>query len=332
MKSLDDPPTTSALALAAQQGDQAALDRLLRSCLPLVYHLAVRTLAPDDADDVVQETMIRAVAGLPGLRKPDRFRSWLVSITIQETRRRGTRLSQQRRRFTELDPDRCAPSVAAADDQAVEGIHLSDERRRFVRAATWLDARDRELLDLWWLVQAGALERAELAPALGVSAGHARVRMQRLRSRVDAARRIEEAIEATRRDGGCPTLGDMVRSWDGGRSSVWRKRFTRHVDDCRQCRSHAAGLLPPERLLAALPLLVPPVHLTSAPLPTAAVAATHLPGPALPRCGPHGLRHLLSVESGRSAAVAVIAMFVAVGVVTAVVTHPSGHPRPTPST
>ncbi|MFE3114046.1 sigma-70 family RNA polymerase sigma factor [Kitasatospora indigofera] len=332
MKSLDDPPTTSALALAAQQGDQAALDRLLRSCLPLVYHLAVRTLAPDDADDVVQETMIRAVAGLPGLRKPDRFRSWLVSITIQETRRRGTRLSQQRRRFTELDPDRCAPSVAGSEDQAVEGIHLSDERRRFVRAATWLDARDRELLDLWWLVQAGALERAELAPALGVSAAHARVRMQRLRSRVDAARRIEEAIEATRRDGGCPTLGDMVRSWDGGRSSVWRKRFTRHVDDCRQCRSHAAGLLPPERLLAALPLLVPPVHLTSAPLPTAAVAATHLPGPALPRCGPHGLRHLLSVESGRSAAVAVIAMVVAVGVVTAVVTHPSGHPRPTPST
>ncbi|MDQ0305547.1 RNA polymerase sigma factor (sigma-70 family) [Kitasatospora herbaricolor] len=331
MKSLDDP-TTSALALAAQQGDQAALDRLLRSCLPLVYHLAARALAPDDADDVVQETMIRAVAGLPGLRKPDRFRSWLVSITIQETRRRGTRLSEQRRRFTELDPDRCAPPVAASEEQAVEGIHLSDERRRFVRAATWLDARDRELLDLWWLVQAGVLERAELAPALGVSAGHARVRMQRLRNRVDAARRIEEALEAAARDGGCPTLGGMVRSWDGERSSVWRKRFTRHVDDCGQCRSHAADLLPPERLLAALPLFVPPVHLTSGPGATAVVAAAQFPGPALPRGGLRGLRHLLSVESGRSAALAAVAVVVAVGVVTAVVTHPSGHPRTTPST
>ncbi|MGH1555365.1 RNA polymerase sigma factor [Streptomyces sp. L7] len=35
-----------------------------------------------------QETMLRVLAGLPGLEQPDRFRSWLVAIAVRQVRDR----------------------------------------------------------------------------------------------------------------------------------------------------------------------------------------------------------------------------------------------------
>jgi hypothetical protein len=39
-----------------------------------------------DVDDVVQETLLRAVRGLRDLRDPHAFRSWLVAIAIRQIR------------------------------------------------------------------------------------------------------------------------------------------------------------------------------------------------------------------------------------------------------
>ena len=59
--------------IAAQAGDAQALDRLVSSYLPLIYNIVGRALnGHADTDDVVQETMLRAVRGLPGLRDPGR--------------------------------------------------------------------------------------------------------------------------------------------------------------------------------------------------------------------------------------------------------------------
>lgn len=282
------------LTRAAQGGDQAALDQLLRSSLPVVYHVAARSLPPADADDVAQETMIRVVRGLPGLRRPERFASWLLSIALRETRRRGAQLSARRERFTELDVDRVdrlGQEVGATDDRLVERVELSRQRREFARATEWLDPKDRELLDLWWLVRAGAIDRADLAPALGVSGAHARVRLQRMRTRLDTARRIEEAIGAAAGaagggaaggGAGCAALAGLAGDWPRERSALWRKRFARHVDHCSQCRSTAKALVAPELLLASFPLLVPPAHLAHSALAVPAGAASALPGAAGP--------------------------------------------------
>jgi RNA polymerase sigma factor (sigma-70 family) len=66
---------------AAQDGDRRALDELGEVRLPLVYNIVGRALnGHADVDDVVQETMLRAVDNLGSLRAPDSFRSWLVAI------------------------------------------------------------------------------------------------------------------------------------------------------------------------------------------------------------------------------------------------------------
>ncbi|MFD7819153.1 RNA polymerase sigma factor [Streptomyces sp. NPDC059785] len=67
---------TARLVLAAQSGDVRARDELVAAHLPLVYNIVGRALpASCDVDDVVQNTMLHVVRGLPGLRDPARFRS-----------------------------------------------------------------------------------------------------------------------------------------------------------------------------------------------------------------------------------------------------------------
>src|ERR1700691_2868325 len=73
--------------IAAQAGDARALDSLLAGYLPLIYNIVGRALSGHaDVDDVVQETMLRAVRGLSGLRDPAAFRSWLVAVAIRQMR------------------------------------------------------------------------------------------------------------------------------------------------------------------------------------------------------------------------------------------------------
>src|SRR5271170_588317 len=73
--------------IAAQAGDAEALDSLLASYLPLIYNIVGRGLSGHaDVDDVVQETMLRAVRGLGDLRDPAAFRSWLVAVSMRQVR------------------------------------------------------------------------------------------------------------------------------------------------------------------------------------------------------------------------------------------------------
>ncbi|MCZ0986652.1 sigma-70 family RNA polymerase sigma factor [Streptomyces diastatochromogenes] len=82
----------SATVAAAQAGDRRALEELLEGWLPLVYNVVGRALnGHADVDDVVQETMIRAVDNLGTLRDPDSFRSWLMAIAMRQIRDRARR-------------------------------------------------------------------------------------------------------------------------------------------------------------------------------------------------------------------------------------------------
>lgn len=78
-----------ALVEAAQRGDRRALDELLAQHLPLVYNIVGRPLdGHQDVDDVVQETLIRAVDRLGDQRDPSAFHSWLVAIAVRQVRDR----------------------------------------------------------------------------------------------------------------------------------------------------------------------------------------------------------------------------------------------------
>ncbi|WP_330264142.1 sigma-70 family RNA polymerase sigma factor [Streptomyces griseorubiginosus] len=237
---------------AAQDGDRRALDELVEGWLPLVYNIVGRALnGHADVDDVVQETMLRAVGNLGSLRDPDSFRSWLVAIAMRQIRDRA-----RRRTSAPLD-ESAAREAADFAELTVLRLQLEGQRREVAEAVRWLDDEDRQLLSLWWLEVAGELTRRELAGAVGISRQHAAVRVQRMKERLETSRGIVRAL-----DGACPDLRELTARWNGRPDSVWRKRLARHIRGCGYCGDTRESVVPAERLLVGIALVPVPVGFT----------------------------------------------------------------------
>ena len=78
------------VAAVLERGDEAAFRRLYRRYTPRLNQLVLRLLggSTHDAEDVVQETWMRAVDGLDGFRWEARFETWLTGIGLNLCRSR----------------------------------------------------------------------------------------------------------------------------------------------------------------------------------------------------------------------------------------------------
>ncbi|GGW70540.1 hypothetical protein GCM10010503_54710 [Streptomyces lucensis JCM 4490] len=285
---------TAALVTAAREGDAQAQDALVSAYLPLVYNIVGRALNGSvDVDDVVQETMLRALDGLGGLRSPERFRSWLVAIAMNQVRAHWQARSSAPGAVEEAG-DLADPGADFVDLTVVQ-LQLSGQRQETARATRWLEPDDRGLLSLWWLECAGELTRAEVAAALDLSPQHTAVRVQRMKAQLEAARVVVRALDARP---SCEELRAVLASWDGIPSALWRKRIARHARGCARCSGLWSGLMPAEGLLAGLalvaaaPALLEGVRSASGPMAPAGSATridTSGTGPA-PRTGRRAAR------------------------------------------
>ena len=269
------------LVVAAREGSQDALEELVARYLPLVYNIVGRALnGQADVDDVVQETMLNVVRGLPGLQDQQAFRSWLVAVTMNQIRRHYRNRPQQQ--WHPLD-DLAVVADPGADfaDLTLTELGLSGQRRETVEATRWLDEDNRELLSLWWLVNTGHLTRTELVDAIGLDSHHVTVRVSRMKTQLDTARLVVRALTAVPR---CADLTWVMSPWDGRPSALWRKRLARHVHECAHCEGLGTDLVPVERLLVNLALVPLPVGygaylLTSTSSPTLQVTSASARGP-----------------------------------------------------
>ncbi|MEV6313556.1 sigma-70 family RNA polymerase sigma factor [Streptomyces sp. NPDC051840] len=301
----------TALIKAAQHGDTDAQDRLVASYLPLVYNIVGRALnGHADVDDVVQDSVLRMLRGLPSLRTPKSFRSWFVAITMNEIR------GHWRRRSTgELSTERVDDVFDVVDPAAdfveltIVRLGLTGQRREAAAATRWLDSEDRELVSLWWLETAGQLSRADVAHALEVSPQHAAVRVQRMKERLEAARVVVRALAAEPR---CILLEDLTAGWNGTPSALWRKRLARHARECTVCAGHRAGLVPPEGLLVGL-AMVPVTSYTAAGGPEPTLTGFLPVGAAVPRAGRAARRRNSARRRRRTTVVAGLAAVAVLG-------------------
>ncbi|MEU8679450.1 sigma-70 family RNA polymerase sigma factor [Streptomyces sp. NPDC048560] len=247
----------TALVLAAKSGDSGAMERLVTLHVDLLYGIVGRALdGHTDVDDLVQETMLRIVRGLPKLREPERFRSWAVTIAyreIQQYQRRGTGRVSFRR-----DVENVADPLPDFAERTVAELALTGQRRYLALATRWLEPDDRRLLALYWEEAAGRLTRSEVAGALSLDRNHTAVRLQRMKERLDAARTLVHALSAAPR---CSRLVSEARDWDGTSTPLWRKRLTRHIRSCEACGAHGRGLVAPENLLPGIGLVAVPAVL-----------------------------------------------------------------------
>ncbi len=92
-------PADAELVEQARSGDRAALERLILRHQAWVYNIAIRMVFhPQDAEEVTQEVLVKAVTRLSTFRGDSRFRTWLYRITanhVLNMKRRGGELRPQ---------------------------------------------------------------------------------------------------------------------------------------------------------------------------------------------------------------------------------------------
>jgi RNA polymerase sigma-70 factor (ECF subfamily) len=120
-----------ALIEKAQAGDANAFADLVTMHGSLVYNLALRTLSDaQEAEDVAQETFVRAWKALPRFRTEARLSTWLYRIATNLCYNRLPRLKVE---LAALDPDMV---IDLADEgQRVEETLISAEMIEQVNAA-----------------------------------------------------------------------------------------------------------------------------------------------------------------------------------------------------
>jgi RNA polymerase sigma-70 factor (ECF subfamily) len=75
----------SALVARAQAGDQEAFATLVREYQRKIYRLAKNiTQNNEDAEDVLQETFLKAYEHLPGFQGASKFYTWIVRIAVNQ--------------------------------------------------------------------------------------------------------------------------------------------------------------------------------------------------------------------------------------------------------
>lgn len=293
---------------AARAGDPAALDAVAAEYLPLVYNLVRRSLRhSSDVDDVVQDTMLHLVRGLGSLRDPERLRAWVVAVTLNQIRDHQRAANRFPGAFDEDIPD---PGGEFVEHTLIQ-LDVSGQRRETQQAAKWLDPEHQELLTLWWLEASGHLTRPELVDALQADPHHVAVRVSRMKEQLDHARRVVRALSLTPR---CRALDDVGYDWDGGTSSVWRKRFARHIRECAVCDGSTRDLIAPERLLAGLALLPLPAAYAGFRVSSLFIETT-IQQPAAAARRRHGGSHRSGKTTGLAAAKPIGIAFAAIAVV-----------------
>lgn len=162
---------------AARNGDTEAFDELVRRTYGDVFKLAVRLTGNEtDANDVVQDTYVRAFRGLRRFRGDAQFSTWLYRIasncastfTARRSRLRHDSLTEAEE-VAETDPDQ-DPTLQA---------EASTLRVALERALEQLPHRLRAVMELRHLED---LSHREIAERLGISESATKVRLHRARN------------------------------------------------------------------------------------------------------------------------------------------------------
>jgi RNA polymerase sigma-70 factor (ECF subfamily) len=181
---IQQPPDRRAEAqviAAILAGDTHLFHDLIRPYEHTVFSMAMALLRnPQEAEDVAQETFLRALRNLHAYRGEARFSTWLVSIALNEARNRLRR----DRAFESLDnspdeTDRIAPELLRdwreVPSEVLERLEL---RKMLQEAITELPVIYREVFLLRDVEDLSISESAEL---LGISVASVKVRLHRAR-------------------------------------------------------------------------------------------------------------------------------------------------------
>lgn len=232
----DDP----ALLEAARSGDRKALERLLVLEEPRIYKFGLRMCGnPDDAREVLQETMLAVTRHIGGFRGDAKLSTWLFQLA-----RSACTKQRRRERPDTLEPEAFDRVASDSDpERLVSAQQLAD---MLGRALLTLTEPQREVLVLR---DVEGLSAPEVAEILGLEVGAVKSRLHRARAALaDALEReqrkpMARAPAAAEANGPCP---DILTRWserqEGDADHALCVELERHVSECPRCKQRCEQL------------------------------------------------------------------------------------------
>jgi RNA polymerase sigma factor (sigma-70 family) len=135
------------VVLGARLGSREDFDAIVMAYEGPLYGYAVSELGRGEAEDALQETLLKAFLGIARLRDSDRFEAWLYSVARNEIRSRRRRRAFQPE-IVEVDPQ-SLPSPESAGEEGRELASLlptlPPEQSAILRLRFWTDLSLREI-------------------------------------------------------------------------------------------------------------------------------------------------------------------------------------------
>ena len=164
-------------------GERGAFDRLVDAYTARIYTHAYRMMRNrEEAEDVVQESFLRAYRSLETFDRTRPFRNWLYTIATNLALN-ALRARQRRGQAVALDFDGDAAEIemAASIEDPHEAASRSDLARRLARAVSQLPPRPAALMHLHY---SEGMTIREAADTLKMTEDSAKVALHRARKRL----------------------------------------------------------------------------------------------------------------------------------------------------
>ena len=176
----------AALVRTAAAGDRDAMERLLMRAQEVAYRFSLLVCGhPQDAEDVMQEALLKTYRYVSRIKEPDAFRTWLYTTVQNACRMKRRRHVGEPSHLTSIeqganDGDRDAGPVdieghARPADQLVMDAWVSDRLQRALKA---LPPSQRMIVVLR---EMEGLSTREVASVVGISEANVKTRLHRAR-------------------------------------------------------------------------------------------------------------------------------------------------------
>jgi len=235
--------TDDALLDAARAGDAHALEVLLEKHQAQVYRFGLKMCRdPEDAKDVLQDTLLAMARGVRDFRGASSLSTWLYTVArsfcIKKRRRPKDEPEGAHAALTGDEVERVA-DPARAPDEAAAGKEVE---RALEQAIGALEPAYREVLLLRDVEGLTAPEVAEVL-GIGVDAVKSRLHRARVAVRAHVAPLLGIPEAAAPAPSGCPDVVTMLsQHLEDEISADVCARMEKHLEGCSRCRGACDSL------------------------------------------------------------------------------------------
>ena len=176
----------AALVRGAAAGDRDAMERLLMRAQEAAYRFSLLVCGhPEDAEDVMQDALLKTYRHVSRIAEPEAFRTWLYSTVRNACLMKRRRRAGEPPRFVSIEQGASGEDRAAAPVQIADRAPAADQKM----IDDFLDARLRQALAklppayrmIILMREMEGLSTKEVAAVTGYSEANVKTRLHRAR-------------------------------------------------------------------------------------------------------------------------------------------------------